>query len=243
MKLIAEKARTAATQDPEPAMAHAGSSHSAARQRFDSRSVAARYPSSDRRSPRDQREWNCIRRMLEGVPKSAQVLDLPCGTGRMTGRLLEAGYSITAADTSTHMLTRARTLLAGEISVGRPAVRFSCCDVLRTPFQDDAFDAVVCNRLFHHFVEPEIRRAALRELARICRGPMVVSFFRSLGIDAIRFHLKHAIRGSVPSDRIPIPLRDLRQDVRSAGLEIVAALPTRWGISPQWYVKLARASG
>lgn len=217
----------------------AGESHRATRERFDSPTVAARYPSSHSHSRRDRREWRCISRLLEGVPAGAQVLDLPCGTGRMTGRLLNSGFAVTAADSSPHMLQHAQALLSqhscGELS----CLQFSCCDVLQTPFADAAFDAVLCNRLFHHFVEPETRHAALCELARICRGPIVVSFFRNFGIDAFRFHLKHAVRGTVPCDRIPISLHTLRQEIGQAGLEIVSVIPTRWGISPQWYVKLA----
>ncbi len=244
MSTIAPQARGVATQGIDRASVAAveENSHRATRRRFDSQLVAARYPSFANHTRRDRREWNCIRRLLVEVPAGAQVLDLPCGTGRMTGRLARAGYSVTAADTSRHMLKLAIAAVRNDAATGRPSPRFSCCDILQTPFENDAFDAVVCNRLIHHFSEPEIRRAAFEELARICRGPIVVSFFRDFGIDAMRFRLKHALRGSVPTDRIPISLQAIRDDVRAAGLTIVSARPTRWGVSPQWYVVLARAS-
>lgn len=221
----------------------AGASHIAARQRFSSPAVAAKYPTAEKPSRRDLREWRCISRLLKGVLPSSSVLDLPCGAGRMTLRLLEAGFKVTAADTSRPMLQRAQASLGKHQSLAQFPLRFNCCDILNTPYKDDAFEAILCNRLFHHFVEPATRQLALRELARICRGPIVLSFFRKHGADAIRFQLKHAIRGSIPLDRVPISLSVLQQDANAAGLDIQVAIPTRWGISPQWYVKLGRSQG
>lgn len=219
----------------------AGASHIAARQRFSSPAVAAKYPTAEKPSRRDLREWRCISRLMEGVSPAAPVLDLPCGAGRMTLRLLEAGFNVTAADTSRPMLQRAQASLAKHQSLAQIPLRFNYCDILNTPYENDAFKAILCNRLFHHFVEPATRQLALRELARICSGPIVLSFFRKHGVDAIRFQLKHAIRGSIPLDRVPISLCVLQQDANAAGLDLQMAIPTRWGISPQWYVKFGRS--
>lgn len=220
---------------------HNGASHLAARQRFNLPEVAARYPAAEKPTRRDLREWRCISQLLKGVSPAARVLDLPCGAGRMTWRLLEAGFEVTAADTSRPMLQRAQDSLGKHQRLARFPLRFNCCDILNTPFQDDAFEAILCNRLFHHFIEPATRQLALRELARICNGPIVLSFFRTHGLDAFRFRVKHAIRGSKPIDRVPISLRTLRQDASKAGLVLQEKTPTRWGISPQWYVRLVRS--
>jgi SAM-dependent methyltransferase len=120
---------------------------------------------------------------------------------------------------------------------------FLVTSIFDTGFKDDVFDAVICNRLFHHFRESQVRRNALKELCRICNGIIVVSFFCNFAVDALMFHLKNAIRRKKPSDRIPIGYRAFARDIDSAGMRIVRSLATRPAISPQWYLVLERKIG
>lgn len=220
-------------------------SHAATRAKFDSAGMAATYRGKFVGTSKDRREKDCIRRALAGVPAGSLVLDLPCGTGRITTFLLEQGFRVAAADYSEHMVAQAREACAA--TAGGPpggnaagSVTFSQQDVMATTFRDGEFDAIVCNRLFHHFIEPATRRRALAELARISRGPIVASFFCSFALSALKFRLSNALRGVTPVDRVPIPLDAFRQDVEAAGLRIDEVLPVRYGISPQTYVKAVR---
>ena len=73
--------------------------------RFSSPAAASRYaPEFRRRHFRDWREKRAIARAMGYVPKGAHVLDLPCGTGRLTRLLLQAGFKVTCADLSKEML-------------------------------------------------------------------------------------------------------------------------------------------
>src|SRR6185312_12802071 len=153
-------------------------------------------------------------------------LDLPCGTGRLLPVLAKAGYRVTAADRSLHMVRLAAlnwSTWRQEATYAEPEIPFEQCDVLDTPFPNGHFDAVVCSRLFHHFRESEIRVRALRELRRISRGALIVSFFNSFAIDALRFRLKYIMRRKAPQDRIPIPLAFFARDVQQAGLRLVSS--------------------
>lgn len=47
-------------------------------------------------------------RCLEGVPKGAQVLDLGCGTGFLSGELIARGYRVTGVDVSPSGIEIAR---------------------------------------------------------------------------------------------------------------------------------------
>jgi ubiquinone/menaquinone biosynthesis C-methylase UbiE len=217
-------------------------SHADARAKFDSAQAAATYRSKFEGTRKDRWERECLRRGLEGVPPGSHVLDLPCGTGRMTTLLLELGHRVTAADFSEHMLAQARARFAAEPPPAGAALRFVHADVMATPFRDGEFDAVACNRLFHHFFEPATRRRALTELARISRGPIVVSFFRTLALSALKFRVVHALRGDSPTDRVPIPLRAFREDLEACGLRVDAVLPVRFGVSPQTYVRAVKRS-
>lgn len=226
-----------------PQNIHAARSDQRARHRFGRAEVAARYPAAFRTTGRDRHEERCLRRALRQVPAGATVLDLPCGSGRLTSLLLEHGYRVLAADSSQGMVSRARhNWLQRQTQTGacHTAVSHFTCDVMATGLPDASVDAVICNRLLHHFTEAETRRQALRELARVTNGPIIVSFFNSFALDAVKFHIKHWLRGTTPQDRIPISLAQFRADVQAAGLTVTQLLPTRWGISPQWYAVLER---
>lgn len=217
-------------------------SYERTRSRFDTAAVASKYPSQYGGRLRERRERQCILKAMESVPVGARVLDLPCGTGRASQVLSDAGYIISGADSSQHMVNLARANWATRHGHDQAeAERFGVADVMNTSFADDQFDAVFCNRLFHHFNESATRVRALKELRRICSQTLVVSFFDSFALDAVRFRLKHAIRGTTPSDRIPIPMKTFEADIRESGLSIVAKIPLLWGISPMCYVVLRRA--
>jgi hypothetical protein len=112
---------------------------------------------------------------------------------------------------------------------------------MKTTYADKYFDATICNRLFHHFTESATRVSALRELRRITRGPIVVSFFNADTIDARFKRLINAIRGKTLKGRIPIPMSTFVADVTAAGLRLDATFPTRGPVSPQTYVRLLPA--
>ncbi len=211
--------------------------------RFDVPAVAEKYPPAYGKTFRERREAACIRRSLKFLRSGGEVLDLPCGTGRLIPLLTAAGFHVTAADASPHMAAIAEQRWRARTEESFPAsaqVEFSVQEVLNTSYKNDRFDGVICNRLFHHFNESETRIAALQELKRISRGPVIVSFFNSFALDALKFRLKHKVRGTIPTDRIPIPLRTLEADIARAGLKVTRRLAVMWGLSPLWYVVLER---
>lgn len=89
------------------------------------------------------------RRAMEGIPVPS-VLDVGCGTGMLSERLLGAFPScrLTGVDLSPAMVERARVRLAGRAEVRE-------ADAERLPFHDGAFDLVVCNDSFHHYPDPD----------------------------------------------------------------------------------------
>ena len=87
----------------------------------------------------NERELDAVRRLL---PERGRILDLGCGTGRLSARLHEWGYSVVALDTAAEMLhiTRARTEV--------PVV---LADGFQLPFGAETFDAVVALRVAFHY--------------------------------------------------------------------------------------------
>ena len=210
-------------------------------ERFDSAKAARKYRGALDHTATHRRESRCIRRALAELPKGSRVLDLPCGAGRLLPELCGMGLAVTAVDSSPHMVELARQAAAGA-SLDMADSAFVVASIFDTRFGDDDFDAVVCNRLFHHFREPEVRRRALVELRRICRGPIVASFFCSRSIDGLFFHLKQCFRRVKATDRIPISARVFEEDARASGLSVRRWLQTRPAVSKQWYAVLERAA-
>jgi SAM-dependent methyltransferase len=211
------------------------SSYGRTRVRFDTSLAASKYAARETNGHR-LRESQCVRAALSHVPPASRVLDLPCGAGYLIRTLVDAGFYATGADVSQHMLDRARAawaIASHERPEWRGKARFLVQDIMQTSFPDGHFDAVVCNRLFHHFYEPAMRCAALAELRRICSGPVVVFYFDRFALDAIRLASLRAIFGKFRRDRIPISTKTFAAEAASVGLQMEKVIWTRWGISPQ----------
>lgn len=224
---------------PAPDTPSGLNSHRATIFRFDQQEVADKYPTRFGDGWRGRLEARSIRRALATVPQGAHVLDLPCGSGRLLDILANSGYRVTCADCSEHMTRMARRrwdAIQAERQCDTTQPDFAVRDVMQTGYPDGHFDAVICNRLFHHFRESDVRIRALSELRRVCRGPVIVSFFNAFALGAVQFQLKHAFRRTVPTDRVPIPAWRFLNDVRRAGLTPVSLYAVAWGISPLWHV-------
>jgi SAM-dependent methyltransferase len=218
-------------------------SHKLARERFSRKSLADKYPSEYSSRWRDRREKVCVEKCLQAIPTGSRVLDLPCGTGRLTRMLVTRGHNVTGADVSEAMLGHARENYRAyqrEQKGNAPDVQFEVRDVLATGFNANQFDAITCIRLFHHFDEADTRRRALAELRRICRGPIIVTFLNSFALDRFSSWAKNRLRGRKRTSQLPIPFKTFAADIDAAGLKIEKKIAAHWGISSRWFLVLSR---
>lgn len=95
------------------------------------------------------------------IKPTDDVLECACGTGLLSGVIARKCQSLTATDFSAQMLRRARRKYA---SLGN--VTFAQADILKLPYPDGRFDAVVAANVIHLLDEP---LRALHELNRVCR--------------------------------------------------------------------------
>lgn len=221
------------------------SSYTQVRFRFSGEDAAAKYATRHGGNPRDRREQRCILSALAGLARGTRILDLPCGVGRLAPTLVAQGYHVTGADSSPQMVAVARREWIGQCSASPDLLSqadFDVQDIMATGFADGQFDAVICNRLFHHYGEPDTRCRVFRELRRIAAGRIIVSFFNRMSLDALRMALLRTFAGRFQGDRFLISVRTLAREAETAGLLLNRVIPTRCGISPQCYAVFTPAS-
>jgi SAM-dependent methyltransferase len=190
------------------------------------------YPSGYNRSFRQQRERRCLQILISAIPSQSTVLDLPCGTGRVTRLIAEAGHRVIAGDSSDHMVAATRDNLLPEF----PDLTAEVMDAMDTGLAERSVDAVVCNRLLHHFLDPGLRIGVLNELARISRGLVIVSFSCSFGLDVAWQKFTRRLQGRKLRHYHPISLRQFREELMVAGLHPVGCRSVLWGLSRMRYL-------
>lgn len=137
------------------------------REKWQSPAVAEHYAGQRFRGERARtRDLRLIESLWKkhGPPGRARtLLDLPCGTGRLTEALRARAERYVGADVSAAMLRAGpgSSLLA---------------DAGALPFADRSFDVVVCCRLLHH-LDPRELRAISAELLRVTDGLLLASFW------------------------------------------------------------------
>ncbi|MCR0326145.1 MerR family transcriptional regulator [[Clostridium] innocuum] len=93
--------------------------------------------------------------------RGSTVLDIGCGTGNLTERLLRKGLQVVGVDQSLEMLVQAKKKL--------PSVLLHQGTFLALPFEKQEFDTITASYAFHHCDEEE-RLLAVREMKRVLRS-------------------------------------------------------------------------
>jgi SAM-dependent methyltransferase len=118
---------------------------------------------------------------LGEAERAGTVLEVGCGTGRLTLPLARAGHVVTGIDLSPAMLARARAKLDAEAPEVRARVTLLETDARRmTLASDAAFDlAVVPFRVMQHFVSIDDQLDVLAEVRKRLRpdGRVVFDVF------------------------------------------------------------------
>ncbi len=170
------------------------------------------------------REARAITALLQGLRQGAAGdatwLDVPSGAGRLSGLLPGSAVQV---DRSLSMV---QACGAGH--------RRLCASANRLPFTDDSFDGVLCMRLLQHIAASQERITILRELARVSRGPVLLSFFHAVSLQHLRRQVGRLLGRR--SRRHAIPLGTLKDELRAAGLVPQRWWPLRRYVSEQWVV-------
>jgi SAM-dependent methyltransferase len=156
------------------------------------------------------REERIFTLALSGLPAGSIVLDAACGTGRITALLRHNGFRAIGCDISHAMLTVARGQLTAA-GVASPLVENN---VEHLPYRARSFDAVTCAGLLMH-LDARTRINALREFARVSRGPLVVQY----GCVGTLLHVREQVTGRPAGNvRYPVTEAEMRLDFERSGL-------------------------
>jgi SAM-dependent methyltransferase len=166
---------------------------------------------------KSERKWRMILKATRGVEGINLVLDLPCGTGRFTSRILEHGWKLINGDISGPMLAKAR-----EYAMGQPGyVGSARMNAERLPFADGALDLVISIRFLMH-VPKDVRIRIFREYARVTKRWVVLDVRHKycLNLWWKKFRRALGLKVKVPEHRYG--MRELEADVAAGGLRIQA---------------------
>ncbi|MEI6260927.1 MAG: class I SAM-dependent methyltransferase [Deltaproteobacteria bacterium] len=104
------------------------------------------------------------------LPKGSLILDVPCGTGRLTTHLANNGFRVAGVDISKEMIQIAkRKDYSGNLE------EFMNSPAENLPYPDKHFDHVTSGRFLAH-LPPESRVAVLKEFARVSKGEIIVGY-------------------------------------------------------------------
>jgi len=174
----------------------------------------------------NEREKKAISDLLSVAQENNQintVLDVPCGTGRISEFLLQKGYGVSCGDISNEMITVATKRLAAY----QPGVNdFSILDIYNIAKDPDSYDCVTCIRLFQHLMSDE-RARALRELARVSKRYVIVNVMYNSFYYGILRGLRLALGRYAP--RYTANKQELERELKFASLRMVKSIFTQPG--------------
>ncbi len=165
-------------------------------------------PLYDELRPADE-AWRELLETLvaEGDLAGRRVLDVGCGTGRLTAALAERGIRVWGVDPSPEMLAVAKA------KIGRPAA-LKVARAERLPFRDGWFDRTVFCLVVHLLDRPQAFGEARRVLAR--GGRAVMASFDPVHFS--RYYLNRYFPSVERIDRERFPPEErLRAEFEQAG--------------------------
>ena len=180
----------------------------------------------------DQR---ALRRSLRPLAKNRtlRLLDLPCGTGRITTFLIKSGHAATGADVSLDMLRAAHNKLGKRDRI----TGITMCDAEEIAFKSHSFDCVVSVRFMGHIPRPA-RVKMLKEFNRVASHAIVEYSVQSPITRLTRAILHRFAPTALPNSWgwTSFSWSELRDEIRHAGCRIVSTVPKIPWLSDSWYV-------
>jgi SAM-dependent methyltransferase len=163
-------------------------------------------------------EWRLIRRHLQRVGHSQVILELPCGGGRITPAFADAADFVIEAD-----------IALGQIRYGRATSTLTTprawmtASAFHIPLRDASVDGTICIRLAHHLPTASERERLFRELMRVSRRFVIVTFFDHYSLKNLTRRMRHPFNKKPP--KLTMTTERVAELAREGGGRLVAAPP------------------
>jgi ubiquinone/menaquinone biosynthesis C-methylase UbiE len=118
---------------------------------------------------RDKALRSALARALKLIPGVRSILDLPCGTGRLTGFFTERCYKYFGSDIAHEMLS----VLTDQQPPGMKTALLRC-DGEAIALKENAVDCVAGIRLFQLEIPDDVKLQILKEMRRVSRQWLII---------------------------------------------------------------------
>lgn len=194
-----------------------------ARKRYQSKSYAQHYDKARYGGILGRiKNWNTlntIEKALKSLEKGSLILDIPCGTGRLSPLVLQNGFRWLGADISYEMMEVAREKTARY----RDAIGNVRLESERMPFKSGSIDCVASIRFIYHVLSREERIAILREMNRISRKWVIIDYNYSNPVRSLYRRIGYLVRP--PRRKRRLSMKEIYEELAEAGLKVYRAFP------------------
>ena len=169
----------------------------------------------------NKRERKILEKIFESIEKkSISILDVPCGYGRFSELLLKKSLNLTSADVSFPMVLTTKKYSPPANSPHH----FLVGDIKHLPLKDNSFDCIVTVRLFQHILKSSSRCQILKELHRVAKKIVILSFYRYNFLHSIERWVRCRIK-NVNKKIGMLPLGDFEKELSSIGFKVLNLFP------------------
>jgi len=167
----------------------------------------------------DRLEKRALIKMIDRVRAeipAPSVLDVPCGTGRITELLLSRGLTVTGADISREMIDQAKIKCQKYFE----RISFQTLDLDSADLPKNQYDLVACIRMLHH-LNSESRKGVFKSLAKLSKRYVLVNISLSSPFYRLRRKVKRWLGQGV--SRESSTWLELSEETSQAGLQVVSS--------------------
>lgn len=168
-----------------------------------------------------------------GLHVPARILDIPCGTGRISIDLALKGFELVGVDVSKAMVREAKKKIENLCIKNRISLQIGDAEALS--FEDSNFDIVVCLRLFGH-LPTDTRLSVLKEMSRVSKKFVITAYYNRSSIQGL---LRRRKRNKKNIYWNPVNINQIDKELEKASLKRIAIFNILPGVS-ETVIVLAR---
>lgn len=161
-----------------------------------------------------RREYKIIRELI-GKDHYSTILDIPCGGGRLTPAFADAADLVIEADIAVGQVLWS----VNEVPVETPRVLMTA-SAFHIPLRDESVDATMCVRLCHHLPTTAERERLVRELLRVTRSRVIMTYFDFYSVKNTLRRIRRPFTGKPP--KMTMKTSRVAELAREGGARLVA---------------------